>query len=498
MEVSEPDETTTINVRLNPRAKPEDRSQEPPSVVEVEFATTVVLVKPIESIPVEKPLPEITAVEKKNTANSPPKWMSSSTKNNSEESTDTEGRNNEKLNLTNRLNSVIGNGNFEKAPEIVVESKDTEEEVKAKPKWKRPGTSTGEPKTTGAGANTSKLGGNATNSKTVATKKESNNEVQQKQDLPKSPPAVASKKTNVAESQTKTSVDPKKTGVSSEPNTGKKPEETNGLSEGIKETKPKPKWKRPGTDAVVKKSPESTKKENPPSLTSKKTQDVSNNRKDPTESSSSTNAKVAPSETSAGKKAPPPSKDAPKSSAPNTKAPEEPKGSENTIPTKKLLTKEVSAKEPVVVSGKDSSSTKTVQDIKDVNTSKESKSKSSSNAEQKGKLETPKTAIESEAIVDVKSTAVEKEPQSDASNSKSVEEAGTNSDPKEEDKKAEEEEEEEDASGMRAMRKEVGSKMENMEAEFAAGASKIAALRAKMKRMREAAKANKEADSRGS
>ena len=199
-----------------------------------------------------------------------------------------------------------------------------------------------------------------------------------------------------------------------------------------------------------------------------------------------------------GKKAPPPNKDAPKSSAPTTKAAEEPKGSENTIPTKKLLTKEVSAKEPVVVSGKDSSSTKTVQDIKDVNSQQESKSKSSSNAEQKGKLETPKTAIESEAIADVKSTAVEKEPQSDASNSKSVEKAGTNSDPKEEDKKAEEEEEEEDASGMRAMRKEVGSKMENMEAEFAAGASKIAALRAKMKRMREAAKANKEADSRGS
>merc|ERR1719264_470747 len=148
LEVSEPDETTTINVRLNPTAKPVDKLQEPPSVVEVEFATTVVLVKPIESLPVEKPLPEITAVEKKNTANSPPKWMSSSTKNNSEESTDTEGRNNEKLNLTNRLNSVIGNGNFEKAPEIVVESKD-EEEVKAKPKWKRPGTSTGEPKTTG-------------------------------------------------------------------------------------------------------------------------------------------------------------------------------------------------------------------------------------------------------------------------------------------------------------------------------------------------------------
>ena len=61
---------------------------------------------------------------------------------------------------------------------------------------------------------------------------------------------------------------------------------------------------------------------------------------------------------------------------------------------------------------------------------------------------------------------------------------------------ATEPEEEEDASGMRAMRKEMDTKMENMEAEFAAGASKLAALRARMKRIRETAKANAEADAR--
>ena len=352
MEVSEPDVTTTINVRLTPAAEPKIKSQDPLAVAEVEFAETVVLVKPIESVPVEEPLP---VVKNSKSSNSPPKWMSSSPKNNSEDSTETEGRNNEKLNLTNRLYSVTGNGNFEKAAEIVVESKDADQ-VKAKPKWKRPGTSAAEPKTTGPGTNASKLGENVTYPKTasVATKKESNNENQQKKDLAKSQSAITSKKTNVAEIQNKTSVDPKQNSVSSEFNLGKKPDETNGQSEEIKETKPKPKWKRPGVDSAAKKSPESTKKENPPSsLKSKTTQDVVSKTKDPLVSSS-TNEK----DSSNGKKAPLPKKDAPKPSAPSTKAPEEPKRSENstTIPTKKLLAKDVSTKEPVVRSDKDSNS----------------------------------------------------------------------------------------------------------------------------------------------
>merc|ERR1719175_370572 len=46
LEVSEPDVTTTINVRLNPTAEPKINLQDtpPPSVTEVEFAETVVLV----------------------------------------------------------------------------------------------------------------------------------------------------------------------------------------------------------------------------------------------------------------------------------------------------------------------------------------------------------------------------------------------------------------------------------------------------------------------
>merc|ERR1712181_174194 len=137
-----------------------------------------------------------TAVKSNKSSNSPPKWMSSSAKNNSDDSTEAEGRNSEKLNLTNRLNSVIGNGNFEKAPEIVVESKDAEE-VKAKPKWKRPGTSAAEPKTIGPVTNaTSKLGENVKNPKTssVAPKKESKNELQPKKKKKKKKKTLTKKK----------------------------------------------------------------------------------------------------------------------------------------------------------------------------------------------------------------------------------------------------------------------------------------------------------------
>ena len=127
---------------------------------------------------------------------------------------------------------------------------------------------------------------------------------------------------------------------------------------------------------------------------------------------------------------------------------------------------------------------------------KESKPELSSKNETEKKLEKTTTPNESKPIAVVETKDEEEQPIA-----KSIENTDSNTkdeEQKEEQKKEEEEEEEEDASGMRAMRKEVGSKMENMEAEFAAGASKIAALRAKMKRMREAAKANREAESRGS
>jgi len=47
---------------------------------------------------------------------------------------------------------------------------------------------------------------------------------------------------------------------------------------------------------------------------------------------------------------------------------------------------------------------------------------------------------------------------------------------------------------MRAMRKEQASKFSDMDAEFAAGASKLSALRAKMKALRMKHKAAAEAD----
>ena len=57
-----------------------------------------------------------------------------------------------------------------------------------------------------------------------------------------------------------------------------------------------------------------------------------------------------------------------------------------------------------------------------------------------------------------------------------------------------EEEEEEDISGMRTMRKETENKFADMEAEFEAGRSKLAALRARIRRARENAKVSSDVD----
>ena len=51
-----------------------------------------------------------------------------------------------------------------------------------------------------------------------------------------------------------------------------------------------------------------------------------------------------------------------------------------------------------------------------------------------------------------------------------------------------EEEEGEDVSGMKAMRKETNDAFANMEAEFEAGRSKLAALRARIRKARELSK----------
>ena len=61
--------------------------------------------------------------------------------------------------------------------------------------------------------------------------------------------------------------------------------------------------------------------------------------------------------------------------------------------------------------------------------------------------------------------------------------------------KEESQEEEEDISGMKAMRKETDNKFADMEAEFEAGRSKLAALRARIRRTREMSKAPSEVES---
>jgi len=94
----------------------------------------------------------------------------------------------------------------------------------------------------------------------------------------------------------------------------------------------------------------------------------------------------------------------------------------------------------------------------------------------------------------------EPEPESQTKTDSETQETGvapvTNSEEpvKTEEEKTEEEKEEEDVTGMRAMRKEQASKFSDMDAEFAAGASKLSALRAKMKALRMKHKAAAEAD----
>ena len=62
-------------------------------------------------------------------------------------------------------------------------------------------------------------------------------------------------------------------------------------------------------------------------------------------------------------------------------------------------------------------------------------------------------------------------------------------------RKEDEEEEEEDLSGMKTIRKETDNKFADMEAEFEAGRSKLAALRARIRKARENSKASSDSDS---
>jgi len=118
------------------------------------------------------------------------------------------------------------------------------------------------------------------------------------------------------------------------------------------------------------------------------------------------------------------------------------------------------------------------------------------------KKEEPKEEPESTPVVSVPEVVKEPEPEPEIQTKTEVETTETanttvsNSEEptKTEEEKTEEEKEEEDVTGMRAMRKEQASKFSDMDAEFAAGASKLSALRAKMKALRMKHKAAAEAD----
>jgi len=118
------------------------------------------------------------------------------------------------------------------------------------------------------------------------------------------------------------------------------------------------------------------------------------------------------------------------------------------------------------------------------------------------KKEEPKEEPESIPTVSVPEVVKEPEPEpeiqtkTECDTTETANSAVSNSEEptKAEEEKTEEEKEEEDVTGMRAMRKEQASKFSDMDAEFAAGASKLSALRAKMKALRMKHKAAAEAD----
>jgi len=116
------------------------------------------------------------------------------------------------------------------------------------------------------------------------------------------------------------------------------------------------------------------------------------------------------------------------------------------------------------------------------------------------KKEEPKEEPESIPTVPVPEVVKEPEPEiqtkTECDTTETANSAVSNSEEptKAEEEKTEEEKEEEDVTGMRAMRKEQASKFSDMDAEFAAGASKLSALRAKMKALRMKHKAAAEAD----
>merc|ERR1712080_222896 len=109
---------------------------------------------------------------------------------------------------------------------------------------------------------------------------------------------------------------------------------------------------------------------------------------------------------------------------------------------------------------------------------------------------TPAAAVEPEKSVEDVKPVVEDDSRLEPEPEASQEENKTEGDgvKKEADSEKKEEEEEEDENGMKVMAKEQTTKFNALEEEFTQGASKLSALRAKMKALRMKHKAAAEAD----
>ena len=130
------------------------------------------------------------------------------------------------------------------------------------------------------------------------------------------------------------------------------------------------------------------------------------------------------------------------------------------------------------------------KDVKKVFASQDSKSKDSEKKHVNMKTESKEESKRRENIKPESEAKDCKSGEVKASQEKGREVEATNNPQVE--KEGGEEEEEEDADGMRAMRKETNNTLASLEAEFEAGRSKLAAVRARIKRAREMARTTDE------
>jgi len=282
----------------------------------------------------------------------------------------------------------------------------------------------------------------------------------------------------------------------------KKPESTKKEEPKVEEAKPTPKWKKPDTTKKEETKVEETKpapKWKKPEATKKEEPKVEESKPAPKWKKPETTKKEEPKVEEA--------KPALKWKKPDTTKKEEPKV-EEPKPTPKWKKPETAKKEepkpvetkPTPKWGKKAEPAK-VEESKPAETKATPKWKKPE-ATKKETIETEdKSATKPEPakVEETKPQNVEK-PKEEAPKAE-VKDENKSDEPKKEEssenngeEKPQEEEEEEDEHGVKAMRKEMGSKFESMDAEFEAGRSKLAALRAKIRKAREAAKASAEAD----